>query len=337
MPSQIKKKIRFCLVGHGYHAYHFAKLLLKKNIFTPIIITHKKNRHKRDTRELGRDKRLYKNIFELKKTCKIIETDEVNNDAIISLLKKNKITHIFSLSSRFIFKEKILDLYKNKIFNIHPSFLPEERGAANFSHRILQNKFYVCCSIHLIDKGIDTGAVILKSKKIKISKKSLPIKFLIETNKIYIKTLNQFLRNFEKDNIYPKKQDKKKGSYLSRVDSKISAIIDWSVDGKYIERFIKAMSYPYSGSSTFVMCSKKKIKIRIMNCNFKNIGDPHPYHYGTIFHQNNNIIKLFVKSGILKINLSDIKSETIIKNFIGKTFFNYNEEIINTKLLKYNA
>ena len=96
----------------------------------PIIITHPKKLHLRDIKYSEKDLNLYKSVFELEKKTKIFYLKDINSNKVLSILKKYKIDYIFSLSSRFIFKDKLINTYKNKIFNIHPSILPEEKGGS---------------------------------------------------------------------------------------------------------------------------------------------------------------------------------------------------------------
>ena len=44
---------------------------------------------------------------------------------LFKFLKKNNINYIFSFSSNSFLKKKIINLFKNKIINLHPSILPE--------------------------------------------------------------------------------------------------------------------------------------------------------------------------------------------------------------------
>ena len=152
----INKNSKFALVGHGFSLYHLYKEIIKNKLNKPIIITHKKKYHKRDIKQNKNDISLYRNIFALKKHTKIYYVDNFKYNSVKNILKKNKIDHIFSCSSRFIFKDDIIDIFKNKIFNIHGSLLPEER-AGSYTYRIFNSKYYCASTIHLIAKGIDTG------------------------------------------------------------------------------------------------------------------------------------------------------------------------------------
>jgi len=70
---------------------------------------------------------------------------------------------IISFGFRKIINERILKKLKKPIFNIHLSYLPFNRGAhPNFWSFINETASGV--SIHEIDKGIDTGSVVVRKK-----------------------------------------------------------------------------------------------------------------------------------------------------------------------------
>ena len=77
-------------------------------------------------------------------------------------LKNN--TLVISIGSPFIIKEKFLKKFSNKVINFHASPLPQFRGGGGFSWRILSNDRNGGITFHLIDKSLDTGAIIFQKK-----------------------------------------------------------------------------------------------------------------------------------------------------------------------------
>lgn len=255
----IKNKSKFALIGHGFHLFKLYEELVKNNFPNPIVITHPKEKHYRDIRESNLDKNLYRSVIELEKKTKVYYRNKINFKPILKILKKNKIEYIFSCSSRFIFKKDLLDMFKNRIFNIHPSHLPEEKGGGVFTYRIFNEKWFCTACIHLVDEGIDTGKILIKEKKFYIKKESSPLKFLIETNKIYLIMIKKFIKKIvNQEKFFLKKQDSNKGTYFSRFFTDKMGFINWNLDGKSISNFILGCSKPYSGSSTFILLKKKK-------------------------------------------------------------------------------
>jgi methionyl-tRNA formyltransferase len=112
---------------------------------------------------------------------------------------------ILSFGFRKIISENIIKKIKKPIFNIHLSYLPFNRGShPNFWSFIENTPAGV--SIHKIDKGIDTGNVILRKKiyfNISLNKFST---FKKTYNFLFLEAEKLFKKNFNK--IYNKKYKK---------------------------------------------------------------------------------------------------------------------------------
>ena len=112
---------------------------------------------------------------------------------------------ILSFGFRKIISANIIKKLKKSIFNIHLSYLPFNRGAhPNFWSFIENTPAGV--TIHKIDKGIDTGNIILRKKinfNIKLKKLST---FKKTYNYLFLEAEKLFKKNFDK--IYNKKYKK---------------------------------------------------------------------------------------------------------------------------------
>ena len=335
---KIKKNSKFALVGHGFAMYQLYNAFLKKKLNLPIIITHKKKFHTRDIKEAGGNKKLYRSINEFPKSAKIFYVDDVNNKISQTILKKNQITHIFSTSSRFIFKKNILKNFRNKIFNIHATLLPEERGSGMFTYRIMNSQYFCGATVHLVNALIDDGKILLQSKKNIISNESLPINFLIKTNEIFSKLINLFINTINSNKEFKlKKQKKEIATYMPRFFTKKMGFINFFQSGKDIVKFIKSCSYPYSGAHCLIN-NKNNSRINIFNAFFLKGPKNHPFTVGKIVFQNTKFIKIVVKDGFLKINIKDFKMKSIKKNnLLGKTLFNYFDDLRSSYLSRTNV
>lgn len=66
-----------------------------------------------------------------------------------------------------ILKGKILDIYKNKIINIHPSLIPSFCGDGMYGLKVHQAAIdygvkVSGCTVHIVDNGTDTGPIIMQ-------------------------------------------------------------------------------------------------------------------------------------------------------------------------------
>lgn len=74
-----------------------------------------------------------------------------------------KYDFLISFGYRYILKKDIIDLFPNKIINLHISLLPYNRGADPNLWSYLENS-PKGVTIHKIDKGIDTGDILLQKE-----------------------------------------------------------------------------------------------------------------------------------------------------------------------------
>ncbi len=91
-----------------------------------------------------------------------------------------------------ILSREIIQHYKNRIINIHPSLLPAFQGKDAQKQAIEYGVKITGCSTHFIDEGTDSGPIILQ-QAVHIKKKdtvhTLADKILREEHKLLIKSI----------------------------------------------------------------------------------------------------------------------------------------------------
>jgi len=96
-----------------------------------------------------------------------------------------------------IISPEFVKKYKNKIINIHPALLPAFPGLNSQKQALDYGAKYSGCTVHFVDAGMDTGAVIIQSIveiKNKDTEKSLSKKILKEEHRIYPQAVSLFAR-----------------------------------------------------------------------------------------------------------------------------------------------
>ncbi|WP_432667672.1 phosphoribosylglycinamide formyltransferase [Wukongibacter baidiensis] len=89
------------------------------------------------------------------------------NDKIIQILNEKEINLIILAGYMNILNEKIVQLYRNKIINIHPSLIPSFCGRGFYGQRVHKAVIdygvkLTGATVHFVDEGADTGPVILQ-------------------------------------------------------------------------------------------------------------------------------------------------------------------------------
>ena len=136
----------------------------------------------------------------------------------LDLIKKYNFNFLISYKYRFIITEDILRLFPNRAINLHISYLPFNRGSdPNLWSFVEDTKKGV--TIHYIDKGIDTGEIIVQKEHKFLNKN--------ETLKSSYDFLNESIQNLFIENWDLIKQNKiksfpqiGKGSFHKSSDKK---------------------------------------------------------------------------------------------------------------------
>ena len=120
---------------------------------------------------------------------------------VISILTKYGVTQKNGLvclaGFMRIISPEFVKKYKNRIINIHPALLPAFPGLDSQKQALEYGAKYSGCTVHFVDAGMDTGAVIIQAIveiKNKDTEKSLSKKILKEEHRIYPQAVNLFAR-----------------------------------------------------------------------------------------------------------------------------------------------
>ena len=90
-----------------------------------------------------------------------------NNIRILSMSEAAELAkryEVFGISVRFnkIFKADFLALFNPGIVNLHGGELPRYRGTNIANHAVLEGAKHGAGTIHFLDKGIDTGDIVIR-------------------------------------------------------------------------------------------------------------------------------------------------------------------------------
>ena len=97
-----------------------------------------------------------------------------------------------------ILSKKFISKWQNRIINIHPSYLPKNKGL-NPQKQVIDAQIpFTGCTVHFVNEKVDSGKIILQ-EKIKVMQndnvQSLSDRILQREHEIYPKALNQIASN----------------------------------------------------------------------------------------------------------------------------------------------
>lgn len=154
-----------------------------------VMIT---NRPEAGAIKIAKEHNILVEIIERKNFAKRIEFDL----RLKEILDNNKIDLVVLAGYMLLIKSKeLLETYKNKIINIHPSLLPKYPGENAQEQAFKAEEKVSGLTIHFVDAGLDSGPIILQ-KEVNISDcknaEEVAEKILKEEHKYYKKIIDNF-------------------------------------------------------------------------------------------------------------------------------------------------
>ncbi|WP_238786202.1 methionyl-tRNA formyltransferase [Blattabacterium cuenoti] len=220
-----------------------------------------------------------------------------------------------------ILPKKVWNLPKMGSLNLHPSILPQYKGAAPINWTIINGESKTGLTTFFIEKKIDSGKILLQ-KEIKIGKEETAGELEEKLSKIggylIIKTLEGILKNKIKP--IDQKNMKKKINYsLLKYAPKISnkdCRIQWDNSIESIYNKIRGLC-PYPTAWTYLFFNEK-IFFRFKIFFVKKIHEVHSFPIGLVIIISYEM-KIYVKGGFLFILEGQIegRKKMNIKNLIN--------------------
>ncbi len=87
---------------------------------------------------------------------------KATSDFIHKTLIQNNIDYLLCFGTK-ILKKPLIEDYANRLINFHPSLLPSFKGLYSIDQALKYNVSLIGNTAHFIDKGVDTGKVIVQS------------------------------------------------------------------------------------------------------------------------------------------------------------------------------
>ena len=117
----------------------------------------------------------------IKSVCvspKSYETRAEFNDALLNTVNEFEADLLVLAGFLVVIPEKMIEAYRNRIINIHPSLIPSFCGTGFYGLKVHEAALekgvkVVGATAHFVDEGTDTGAIILQ-KAVEVQKGDTP-------------------------------------------------------------------------------------------------------------------------------------------------------------------
>lgn len=206
-----------------------------------------------------------------------------------------------SLGAAWIFEESIINkLFCGRLFNLHGTRLPQNRGGGGSSWQIMMGNRFGFCQLHLVDGGIDTGNIVRTEEFLYPPSCRIPEDY----DDVYFRKNLDFVTDFIKElrkggiDIKTTQQAEYFSSYFPRLNAKDHGWINWTDEVIELERFICAFDDPYEGAKCFwddQTVFVKKVCVDFQDQSF------HPYQSGIVYRNNGRWLCVCAVGGSLII------------------------------------
>ena len=227
--------INICFMGNPKFALQTLDILYKdENINLKLVVS-------------GKDKRRSRNKFSPTPVKKYAEDngirvetpDSVNTEDFVKMLKDLEIDYIVVVAFGQLIKNILLDNFKDKIINLHPSLLPLYRGASPMQFTLLNGDEKTAATAMLIEKAMDSGDILIQ-REMDIDPSDDYFDLEDKLGKIGAEAIRDALLNF--DQVYENRivQDDDKATYCTKIDKEMGRI-DWNRTSRQILDQIRAL------------------------------------------------------------------------------------------------
>ncbi|MBI2887863.1 MAG: methionyl-tRNA formyltransferase, partial [Chloroflexi bacterium] len=146
-----------------------------------------------------------------------------------------------------ILPQEILEIPRYKSLNVHPSLLPQHRGASPIAGALLAGDAETGVTIMLMDAGMDTGP-ILTQRRVAIGPADTSGSLTTRLAQVGAELLSETIPLWVGDELRPQPQDETQATY-TRLLTKADGQVDWSQPAHLIARQAQAYQ-PWPGLYT---------------------------------------------------------------------------------------
>lgn len=231
--------INICFMGNPKFAVRTLDILYKdKDIDVKLVVSSedkKRSRGKVSPTEIKK--------YAQDNNIDVVTPKTVNTEEFVNKLKELDIEYIVVVAFGQMIGKVLLEAYPDRIINLHPSKLPEYRGASPMQFSILNGDKITSATTMLIEKGMDSGDILIQ-KDVEIKDSDDYTSMEEKLGEIGAFAIRDTLLNF--DSLYENrtKQDDEKATFCTKITKEMGKI-DWSESSFDIMNKIRAfVEYP---------------------------------------------------------------------------------------------
>ncbi|MBC3763781.1 methionyl-tRNA formyltransferase [Quadrisphaera oryzae] len=176
--------------------------------------------------------------------------EDVNSPRVVEALAEHEPDLVLSVYYNQIFGREFLSVARGRVVNLHPSLLPRHRGTAPLIWAIAEGDLKTGVTLHHVDTGVDTGAVI-RQASIPIHLDDTGFDLHQKVSRLASGMLAAFLRDFFEHGTVPEGRPQSGVPSLHRRRDAHLNHLDWSESSDRLRNVVRALSHPLDGAHTY--------------------------------------------------------------------------------------
>ncbi len=259
----------------------------------------------------------------VKENVDFIVTKDIGTEETRSFLTDLSDAFYLSIGAAWIFGAEVIGtVFEGRLFNLHGTRLPQNRGGGGFSWQIMMGNRLGFCQMHLVDSGVDTGDIVRTREFLYPPQCRKPADYQQHYLKENLVFVTDFFREIRREGVSldTTRQSEYFSTYWPRLSTEINAWIDWNESVDSIERFICAFDDPYEGAKTLL--NGEKVFIKEVCADY---SDPqfHAFQSGIVFRKSSDWISVCTNGGTLIVqSITDEGKNSLLEGIkVGDRLF----------------
>ena len=186
----------------------------------------------------------------------VISPESINEAEVLKQVEEWNAEAAVVVAFGQILSQKFLDLYPDKVVNVHGSLLPRWRGAAPIQRSIMAGDRETGVALQVMVKKLDAGAV-LGVRKITLNDDKSALQLHDELAVLGADLLHVEFMDYLRGNLSPVPQDEELVTFAHKID-KAEGLIDFNEKAIDIHRKVLGLTM---GPGTYTFLGGKKHKI----------------------------------------------------------------------------
>jgi methionyl-tRNA formyltransferase len=183
--------------------------------------------------------------------------DNINTPAATDEIKSLSPDIIVVVAFGQILKKELLEIPPFGCVNLHASVLPLLRGAAPINRAIMDGHAVTGVTTMKMDRGMDTGDMLLKSADIPIAPRTTAGDLEAEMKTSGAELMSETIKRLKEGSLTAIPQDASKATFARKIDP-AERRIDWTLPAEIVDRRIRGLS-PAHAAYTFFRGSRTQI------------------------------------------------------------------------------